>query len=105
VFSPKVPKPKVLPLDPNRRKSHDIECLNCGAYNIPENKNCGRCGASLPLVYDEQGKVFNWIEAQGFDEVMKIKSTTGPRRGSGPKILRVLVVLMILLFALFIFRH
>jgi hypothetical protein len=100
-----VPPGKVVPIDPRHRKSHDIECLRCGAYNIPENKNCGRCGASLPLVYDDEGKVFNWKEAQGFDEVMKIKSPTGPRRGSGPKILRVLVVMIILLFALYLFRH
>ena len=40
-------------------KNLDVLCLRCGAYNIAENRVCGRCGASLPLVYDEDGKVLS----------------------------------------------
>lgn len=40
-------------------KNLDVKCLRCGAYNIAENHICGRCGASLPLVYDEDGRVFS----------------------------------------------
>jgi len=40
------------------RKNLDVECLRCGAFNVVENRICGACGASLPLVYDEDGEVF-----------------------------------------------
>ncbi len=39
-------------------KNLDVKCLRCGAMNIPENRICGACGASLPLIYDEEGKPF-----------------------------------------------
>ena len=45
---------------PRHPRTADLTCLRCGAGNIPENHVCGRCGASLPVVYDEEGKVFNW---------------------------------------------
>ena len=41
-----------------KRKNLDVECLRCGAFNVVENKFCGACGASLPVVYDEDGNVF-----------------------------------------------
>ncbi len=88
------------------RKSSDIECLNCGAFNIPENKICGRCGANLPLVYDEQGRIFHWHEAEGFDEVMHLKpaSRKGPSAFKTGWILRAGVILFALLIA-FILHH
>jgi hypothetical protein len=44
---------------PNARHglTGDVKCLRCGAMNIPDNKICGRCGANLPLVYDEDGSI------------------------------------------------
>ena len=51
---PVVPKPTREP------KNYDLKCLDCGAFNIPENLVCGACGASLPVVYDKNGKVFHW---------------------------------------------
>ena len=95
----------VVPLDPKRHVSKDIECLRCGTYNLPDNKICGKCGASLPIVYDESGKVFNWAEAQGYEEVMKIKSK-GPvaRPGRARGIMRVLIVLFAILFALLVLK-
>ncbi len=39
-------------------KNLDVKCLRCGVMNIPENRICGACGASLPLIYDEEGKAF-----------------------------------------------
>jgi hypothetical protein len=44
------------------RKNMDVECLRCGVFNLAENVICGRCGASLPLVYDSEGGVFGWGE-------------------------------------------
>ncbi len=52
-------------------KNLDVKCLRCGAMNIPENKICGRCGASLPLVYDEEGKVFDWKEDPYYQALLK----------------------------------
>jgi hypothetical protein len=48
---------ELLPPIP-KRKNLDVECLRCGAFNVAENKFCGSCGASLPLVFDEDGNVF-----------------------------------------------
>src|SRR5580698_7887585 len=48
--------PGTIPSTP--RRNNDVECLRCGAMNLPENKICGRCGANLPLIYDEEGNVF-----------------------------------------------
>ncbi len=33
-----------------------LKCLRCGEGNLPDNMVCGYCGASLPLVYDRQGR-------------------------------------------------
>ncbi len=43
-------------------KNLDVKCLRCGMFNIPENKICGNCGASLPIVYDEEGKPFTPVQ-------------------------------------------
>lgn len=59
-------------------KNLDVKCLRCGAMNIPENKICGRCGASLPLVYDEEGKVFDWKEDPYYQALLKNATGTGP---------------------------
>jgi hypothetical protein len=34
--------------------------MDCRAANIPENIICGACGASLPVVYDKDGRVFRF---------------------------------------------
>jgi hypothetical protein len=43
-------------------KTSDIKCLKCGAFNLLENHVCGRCGANLPVIFDDAGEVFNWRE-------------------------------------------
>ncbi|HET9870837.1 MAG TPA: hypothetical protein VFR02_10125 [bacterium] len=52
--------PASPPAPAGRRTNLDAECLRCGAFNVAENRICGACGASLPLVYDEEGNVFEW---------------------------------------------
>ena len=92
---------------PSRPKTHDIECLRCGAFNLPENRVCGRCGASLPVVYDPEGRIFNWREAQGFDELMGVE--TRRHKGLSPVqvgwLLRGAALLAALLAAFFILRR
>lgn len=84
----------------------DVECLRCGAMNIPENKICGRCGASLPLVYDEEGKVFDWKKDPYYQAVFKKGGM-----GKGPAVdrvrwlLRAGILLVALLIAFYILRH
>jgi len=87
-----------------RAKSRDIRCLKCGAFNIPDNHICGRCGANLPLVYDEHGQVFHWEEAKGFKAVMKIPAarSKGPSIGKTRWLLRGVVLLIAVLFALYL---
>ncbi len=42
--------------DPNTPwRGGDIQCLRCRSWNIPDNHICGNCGASLPVLYDEEG--------------------------------------------------
>ncbi len=41
-------------------RTQDVKCLGCQAANIPENVICGACGASLPVVYDKDGRVFRF---------------------------------------------
>ena len=86
-------------------KTSDIKCLRCGAMNIPENHVCGRCGASLPIVYDEAGKVFNWRDNTRHGDLL----SQGPQRKWSPMatswLLRAAVILFALLFALFMLHR
>ncbi len=85
-------------------KTADIECLRCGAFNIPENHVCGRCGANLPIVYDEEGNIFSWRGHKRWDETRN----QGARRQtlSFGWIIRIGVVLVALFLAFWIFhRH
>lgn len=87
-------------------KNLDVKCLRCGAMNIPENHICGHCGASLPLVYDEEGKVFDWEKDSYLANAM-IKKVRNPARRPGQVgwFLRVLILLAAFFFAWFIMRH
>ncbi|HUO57154.1 MAG TPA: hypothetical protein VMV05_03160 [bacterium] len=86
----------VEPLIPNHPKNTDVECLRCGAMNIPENHICGKCGASLPLVYDEEGKVFSWRDNAHFAELL----SQGPQRKMSPMAIGWLLRLGLILFAI-----
>ena len=79
-------------------KSLDVKWLECGAFNIPENHVCGRCGASLPLVYDEEGKVFSW----GGDVRSRQLLSQGAHRRLSPSSVRSLMRLGVILFALLV---
>ncbi len=87
------------PLTPTP-KNKDVKCFKCGAFNVAENHICGRCGASLPVVYDSEGKVFNWEEAQGFEGLMKMPEPG--RKGFSVNRTRWLLRGAILLIAFFI---
>jgi len=54
-----------------KRTNADIECLRCGARNILENLICGRCGANLPLVYNDEGNILKWQEDPYYGSVFK----------------------------------
>lgn len=87
-------------------KNFDVQCLRCNAINIPENKICGRCGASLPLLYDEEGKVFDWKEDAYYKAVYLKKS--GSQRFSTERvrwILRAGVILFAIVAAIFIIHR
>jgi ribosomal protein L40E len=89
-----------------RAKNLDIECLRCGARNIPENKICGRCGANLPLVYDELGKIVDWKQDPYYKAIFKEGG-----KGGAPQIdrirwlLRMGILMGAVLIALYILRH
>ncbi|SRR5579871_876859 len=87
-------------------KNLDIKCLRCGAMNIPENHICGRCGASLPLVYDEEGKVFQW-EKDSYLKVMLQRKAKDPseRTNQVRWLMRFGVLLAAFLAAFYILRH
>lgn len=87
-------------------KNLDVKCLRCGAMNIPENHICGNCGASLPLVYDQEGKVFNWENDSYLKTVFKKKAEDPVQRPEQARwILRFAVLLAAFLVALYIMRH
>ena len=87
-------------------KNLDMKCLRCGAMNLRENKICGHCGANLPLVYDEQGQIFDWKEAVGYEQVMGLKV---PRNARSPQrsawLMRVGLILFAILMAVFILHR
>ncbi|HTA76752.1 MAG TPA: hypothetical protein VK791_06320 [bacterium] len=84
-----------------RRKNQDVKCLKCGAFNIHENRICGRCGANLPVIYDEKGQVFRWEEAQGYEALVKKPEPKGPGVSVNNTrwFLRIMILLIALLFA------
>jgi len=88
---------------PTHPKTTDIECLKCGAFNIPENHVCGRCGANLPIVYDEEGNIFSWRGHKRWDETL----SRNARRSTLSKgwIFRIGLILFALILAFWIFRH
>ncbi len=87
-----------------RRKNTDVKCLKCGAFNIHENRICGRCGANLPVIYDEAGQVFRWEEAQGYEALVKKPEPKENRTSVGKTrwILRALILIIALLFAFYL---
>jgi hypothetical protein len=91
------------PSDP-MPKSRDVRCLKCGSYNIPDNRICGKCGASLPVIYDDHGQVFRWEEAQGFEGLMNLpeKGKRGPSVNRTRWLLRGMILLIALLFAFYL---
>jgi hypothetical protein len=81
---------------PPHRKNLDVECLRCGAMNLPENQICGRCGASLPLIYDSEGKVLHWGQNQHLQRLLK---QGAGKRALNPNNVRWLMRLGVLLAA------
>jgi hypothetical protein len=71
--------------------------------NLPENKICGRCGANLPLIFDEEGNVFQPRDSSG----PALPGLRGARFSPGNVrwVLRFGVVLFALLLALWIMHH
>ena len=88
------------------RTSLDQECLRCGAMNIPENRICGGCGASLPLVYDSEGKLFNWRDDPRMERFLKMGADrpflTPVQAGW---VVRGSLILLALLFAFYILHR
>ena len=58
-------------------KNYDAKCLRCGVMNIPENRICGSCGASLPLNYDRDGNFM--MGPHDPDLSLRLKHGPGPR--------------------------
>ena len=83
-------------------KNMDVHCLRCGAYNIAENHICGRCGASLPLVYDEEGKVFS-LRQRSLDRGRLVRKKTD-RVSTVRWAMRMAVVVVALYIAYLILR-
>ncbi len=88
------------------RRNNDVECLRCGAMNIPDNKICGRCGANLPLVYDEEGNVFQ-LKDRLETRISGKPGFRGARfsPNNARWVLRFCVILFALLLALLIMHH
>jgi len=73
--------------------------------NIPDNHICGNCGASLPVVYDREGHLY---QAQSIPD-LRMRLTHGPIHGTNPQrtgwFLRIALVLLAIFFALYLFHH
>jgi len=95
---------------PLRRKNLDVQCLRCGVFNIHDNKICGKCGASLPVIYDEKGQPFNWEDAQGYESLVGKPEPKGVRHRSVGRtrwVLRAIILIIAVLGAIYIInaRH
>jgi hypothetical protein len=68
--------------------------------NLPENRICGRCGASLPLVYDGEGNV----SGSGRNLRMEafLNQTAHRRARASPTSIGWILRLGVILFAIFI---
>lgn len=99
---PTPPEGAVIPLSP---KNYDVKCLRCGAMNIPDNHICGKCGASLPVVYDRDGNIYR---GQANPD-LRLRLTRGPGQTVNPQsmgwFLRVALVLLAIFFAFYLFHH
>jgi hypothetical protein len=74
--------------------------------NIPDNQICGRCGANLPLVYDEDGHVVR-LEENSFRVTPSARSSS-PSSASVNRtrwMMRFFIVLFALLLAAWILAH
>jgi len=87
------------PLAPDHPRNSDVKCLRCDAFNLPENHVCGRCGASLPMVYDEEGKIFNWRSDPYFKALVDLPAQ---RRKKTEKVGKVTIAFGVTLFLVFI---
>ena len=95
---------RTAPLE--HRRNYDVDCLRCGARNIPENRICGKCGASLPLVYDSGGRLHDPKELSKRWETVKRATPAGEAVSTFVRwVLRVGVILLALLLAFWILRH
>lgn len=73
--------------------------------NIPDNKICGRCGANLPLVFDEEGHMVR-LEENSFRTIRTNKRIPLPNTVNRTRwMLRFFVVLFALLVAAWILGH
>jgi len=86
-----------------KRLNYDLECLRCGGMNIPENHICGRCGANLPLLYDEEGGIRRLLPTdRRFGNARPILNPYERTLKVGMW-MRLGVILFAIIFALFIF--
>ena len=79
-------------------KTSDIRCLRCDAMNVPENHICGRCGANLPLVYDEEGQVVDRRREEHLKQLLE----PAIRRRMNPQTTAWFLRIGVILFALFV---
>jgi hypothetical protein len=89
---------------PSRRpiRTTDVKCLECGALNIPDNHICGACGANLPVIYDQEGRLFHWETDSPYWDALHPEERK-KRQGSwalAPLIFRVVLVFIGILFAM-----
>jgi hypothetical protein len=61
-------------------RTQDVKCLECGSFNLPENVVCGACGASLPVIFDREGRVFRFETDSPYWNVYRKRE----EKGSGP---------------------
>lgn len=91
---------------PSFPKTSDLKCLRCGAMNIIDNKICGACGASLPVVYDEEGHMVR-LEASSYrtTDLLPRYQSSKPKTGRARLIVRLLILLFAFFGALWIAAH
>ena len=92
---------------PREHLTSDVKCMECGVYNIPENKICGACGANLPVIYDREGRLFHWeSDSPYWDSLYPEKAQKKQAAWTNaPIILRVLLVFIGLIFMLWLIAH